>query len=564
MKSMVFINRRRILWVLLITVVAILRFTHLDGDSLPRNQAGAAVLDEPYYCLTAIQSFHEDKGTLLEGFSTEAREFMSFHNEWPMIFSLKLLGHNYYGLRTYPVILSLLSISILLLVLFKLKVQPELIFLLFVYLSFDYYFFQFSRFQTPQIYSIFWLTCVVLLMFYYQKDSRIIIPTFAIAVWMIFLVYPYMLFILPALGIWTLLEYYFSKQRRLLIYSMIGVALGVVLVILILLVGGYTPLDYSNWMLGRMSIRNEVPVGSEISLLTRLFQLSHTSLFRYNPMLYLSMIVFIGIGVTSLKRISSFERFIWVAIVFLYTSSFFILSYPFKKWIIALPFAFLTLPLNFKYLLELTDKRMKYWLFMLIFVAAVLQIHSIRVNNSPVYWAGPDLPFEPLSSLTQFLLYSEALIGSVVFLSILFSGKKALFISGIALLTSVQIFLTVRFLSSPKYLYRDSLIANAQLFDQSAIVGSFSHSCVLYSNNMLTFNPYDIGWLHLKEHDVMDNILSLDNGLPRVYYFQNRRLENMDSTMTVHNMDFVKCNAEPQILQPYILREDYQQFVAKK
>lgn len=542
----------RPLWILVLLLV-VLRFVALDADPPSYNQSGINVTDEPYYCLNAIDNFHKYQGTYLEGFHDDYKDFMYLHNEMPVFISLVAFGNTYFGLRVFPVICSLLAILFMLLASNKRNSWIINLLICLLLLS-DYYFFLFSRYQSPQIYSILWISLIYLFVSKSESRSWYMIVATALAMLQVVLVYPYTVFIFLSIMVWSIIEYIIFREKSPLVQSVIGGMLGFVAIFGILQLNGYELTDYIDFVTGRMSVRDELDVGFGFkSVIQKLLQLPFTNLFRYNPLWWLSIGAFSLVSVFNFTKLSKFNRFLFVSICCLFITSYFISSYPFKKWIIALPTGVLTLSALAEIEIYASLKRrLLFGVGMLVF--ATISVYGILVTNLSEYWSGfvENYPFEELSPMIQTLLYILCFV-SLFFIITHFWVKKTAAIRAVLAFTILgHIAMIGVYLFQSTYEYRDILMDNSKAINNSMVIGQFSHAHCFYSNARPTYNPYDLSFGFVENDTVKKYIDNYSETSKLSYYIKNLHLDQMDATSVVRGESLFVVDTSSRILKLYM------------
>lgn len=482
---------------ILICCLGAIRFINLDYDPPPYNQCGVNVTDEPYYCLSGMNEFLRQEGRLIEDLQAGDKLIIFQHNFHTTLFGLKWFGATYKGLRVPITIFSLLIIVLLyntITDVFSFS-SPHWDYWLLLFLGLEYSLFVYSRYVTPQFYSLLWLS---LALWIFRKE-RLGNIQFYLASLILSLavvgVYPYLAFATLAMFCLVIFESGVRKSIWPVIYSGLGVISALCVIGVLMHLNGQTFRDYFDLISTVDSVKNSTgeTMGMQ-QFVGLLLQIPFTNLFRYQPFLLLATVCSSVMVLLKFKRSHPILKFSVLSLIWAFVQSFFIASYPFKKWIILFPIVvILTIGLwNIIEGVKLT-KLKKHGFAMLIVLIGVVGIKGILVNNDPIYWSSfkVDYPIVLLSHLKQGLLIMSTIVSIVVLIWALYVKKNVLVVGFM-----ISVFLagsfTIDYLVHSESRSRDTLRAFAPQVSNSVIAGEFSHAFAFYTNGYIAQNPYSL------------------------------------------------------------------------
>lgn len=490
----------------MVLVLCVMRFVFLDQDAPSYMVGGICQEDEAYYVTGAIERYNIDQNLFIEGTSQTDGEVLMLATVPLTYLSFKIFGDTYYGLRIPAVMLSLLSLLLLLLVYRKNKgaLAPIALFGFTLLLFFDFYFALFSRFQTPQIYSIFGIS--LLLWVLYRPDFEK--PKYAllagiISVLIVLLIYPYNAFASIAVGLMYCWKSFQIKSFRPIIYLGIGITVGVILFQFFAMLVGSSLGNYIDLLTQIRGARNETDLGIH-SIKNSLFGITNTNFLRFNLSYFLFMAMGLTLMISEIKKDKKNTYLIFPLLCFAmaYFQGIFISSYPFKKWIVLFPLVITIVGYaiaNLDKVMPLLKKRgsLLILLFFVFFAA-----YSFKVNNSPLYWAGFKYWYYENTPLWLNVINVGCLflaLAAIVFRNKLSFAKYR--ITSISLLLITGFCLSYFYMyRSPQFEYRNTLTAMAADVDNKAIVGDFAHAYSFYNNSIPMLNPYRFVTDSLKEY----------------------------------------------------------------
>lgn len=471
-----------------------IRFINLEQDPPAYNQAAINVTDEPYYCITGLNKFNESKGKYIPDFDFHVGDFLLWHNKTITFLSLKLLGNNYIGLRSIVVILSIFS-SVLIYWIMMDRFKPRLslgIGIIF-FLVFDYYFFLFSRYQTPQLYSIFWITLTIALAYLGIVKSKVFLSLSIVSLlFMVFFVYPYTAFLglgFVLFAIWWLI----NVDKTIISYFLVGTTAFIPIALLVLYLNKTEVLDYFNFFLNFGKVRDETATIFEVkTFLLSPFQIINSNLFRYNPAYFIAILAPLVFFIKNSKlRQDKFFILIVFILVSAFAQAFFINSYPFKKWIMLYPVVSLCVifVLNDTINWEIGNS---IYIIAVTGIVFLLGLKSFHMNNQQIYWSGfvNSYPFVPLDKQSFYFGMACIIIVGITF--ILVTLKKINLLCPLYAAILLPTVFTFSFLFDPRYVHKESLLELNDLGNPRLILGDFSHAYSFYNNHLPSYNPYNL------------------------------------------------------------------------
>jgi hypothetical protein len=479
----------------IVVLLLLLRFYKLDLDAAANNISGITTWDEPYYTYSAMYDLISSKPTFPQDLKANAlMEIISIHSNLITKIGFFIAGNTFEGLRLGVVLISLLTI----LMLYKIAIQHfdfldtqktvNKLLILSLLLT-EPTFFMFSRAQTPQIYSIFWITLVFYSVFQYIRSGRNVWITLAVALALLTVcfVYPYNVYVALALASYLLTEYIKSRQSKLLLFSFLGLILGVVIYTVILKLYGFGINDYFHFMKSFRAYRNESDLSNRtiLSIAMAPLQIFYTNLLRYNPLFVLTLFSLPILFIRKAAR-PSFDNFILLVVGMAFLQSFGISSYPFKKWVTLFPTLFLTIPFLFRTIhIQIRDKKLIRYLLYALFFAMTLKTQL--VVNTKEYWSGFDAWFiyqNPDVMIKWFPVLFALLI--IILFELINRGinPKSLLVL-IAICQTIIMFRINFYKQTNTYL--TFLKDNAKYLDNKVVI-SDSEVYTLYNNGIVFYN----------------------------------------------------------------------------
>lgn len=484
-------NSNRDNWILfgLFFIFAVFRFFYLEADPPSYNLSGINVTDEPYYCFSGLNEYYSSEEREIEIFDFNVGSFLQLHNKTLVYSTLKLFGNNYYGLRIAAVLLSVGSIFLLFQIISRFI--PLSLFekaLVIGVLFSDYYFFLFSRYITPQIFSIFWITVsLYFLSLGLRKNKWFLIPAIIVLFFQVFLVYPYMAFVGGGIGLFFLFRV-IRKESIFLPQNLLGALGGVLLILGCLHIDGAGIEEYLDYFKTFNQTRDEFQGLAINNVVTAFLQIIYTNLFRYNPVHFFGILIILMVIVNEKIR-ESFNQNLIVqlcaaVIIMAFLQSIFIQSYPFKKWVVLFPFSIILFVFFVKHFAKLPI--LPFLVIMLI--TTLFYYMNSSVNNSREFWVGFKDSYPIYGDSNHVLFLFLALFILVGILRFTYRQK----ISGNTLLVGtflIGMFQIVAYYGTATYTYKKSLRTYNNL-GNAILIGDFSHAYCFYNKMIPTFNPY--------------------------------------------------------------------------
>ncbi|MFH1005445.1 MAG: hypothetical protein V1781_08155 [Bacteroidota bacterium] len=489
--------------IIVISFLVIARFLYLDQDAPSYMISGICQEDEAAYCWDAIIKTKADNGNVLKGFEQAKYPGLIMAYTPLTYFCLKLFGFTYYGLRIPSVILSLLIFFFLAKSLGRVSGNNRFAILLFIlFLLSDFYFLLFSRFQTPQIYSLFIISIILWSYFKYGYESKRglfllgLLTSFAFTV-----VYVYTIFIFAAFGMFVLLQSVFTKRIFFLLYFIIGVIASIAIYFLLHWFAGASVLDDFNLMKntgGGLQVIEDSKAGSFtlFTIINASVQLLLTNFFRYNLSILLIFLIVIPLAIYTIVTKKDKNNFILLlCVLFLLLQSVFVISYPFKKLIVLFPIVVMLIAYNIKYIHYFTRNNFSKIIFIIwILISAVFCFYNYKTNNNPIYWSGFDYGYYVNTSS------SANIFNLVIFITILIT--VAIWVWNVSLTKYLKYVLILiicpGIIYSMLYIYknkhfamRDALTSLKKEVSGKTIVLDLSPAYIFYNDAIPVLNAYE-------------------------------------------------------------------------
>jgi 4-amino-4-deoxy-L-arabinose transferase-like glycosyltransferase len=480
---------------LIIILLSFFRFIYLDQDVHSRMIEGIAQGDEVYYAYSAYDKYLEDNDKIVID-KNDIKFFKGFSlQNFPVTYlSLKVFGNNYYGLRISAVIFSLFSILLLYITSKKILLKKkDLSILLLLLLYSDFYFFIFSRFQTPQIYSIF-ILCLIFYVFLKEgisKKNKLIILAF-LSVSAVLFYYLLNLYILAAFGIYLIIISVKEKNIRYILYSIYGTILSISLYLLLVYIIDESIIEYYIRTIEFNEHNSTSTTATSIlskikKLIIGAVSIGTTNLFRFNPILLWGVItIFLSSTWNILKKKhNGLELFLLLIIIFGILQSFFVSSYPFKKWIVLIPVAFIGLSITLE---NLPNRKVLYTSSL---VTILIHLYSLKINYAPEYWTAKDWGY--YKNIEWYYIYSISLL-LLIFIFGVFKSESLKNTKYIKLSISIAIFLfTIMeidyFVIHKSSTYKEALIKFSSTIKNNKIIGGNSRGFTFYTDGEPILSP---------------------------------------------------------------------------
>ena len=148
------------------------RFLYLDQDVPSYMISGICQEDESYYANGALLRYYSDIDQTNIYFNKCASEVVKLYSIPLTYLTLHLFGNNYWGLRISIPFLSIFIILLLSSMAYREIKKPSYSIFLSLLLLVDFYFFSFSRYFTPQFFSILILSLSIYAFFNTKQIKR--------------------------------------------------------------------------------------------------------------------------------------------------------------------------------------------------------------------------------------------------------------------------------------------------------------------------------------------------------------------------------------------------------
>ena len=480
---------------ILVLLLCFSRFLYLDQDAPSYMISGISQEDESYYSMGALIRYYNDIEKTETNYSSKSGDPVCLYSTPLTYLSFHVLGNNYWGLRFMIPLLSIIIIFFLFRISDKeINSKTQKYFLIFLLLT-DFYFFNFSRFQTPQIYSILAIS-FALFCYYSIKDihKKIFIVSF-ISISSVLFVYVYNIFFVFGVIFYFLIYIFESKNIRLINSLILGCLSSFILFLITLYFLGFSLIDYLEIFMNSNDKRSAVSVdiynGTSYfiaSALRNYFSIFYTNLFRFNPIWLFFLVYAFVFRIQQLYqkgfKSTSTDLLLFV-IISAFSQAIFLNSYPFKKWVVLLPIVYCFGIEFFKSLSQNSSRN----LIISSLLTFPLIINSYRINNSSEYWEGFNYGYyENLSfsiSLIPIIVTTLFIISNFMIIK---SSQKKLLYSFCILLNSI-ILLNVFYINR-KFELRDYLTELKPLLEDQYLIDGFPHSYSIYTNSIPVLNPY--------------------------------------------------------------------------
>jgi len=518
-------SKKYTIFFLIITLIfTFTRVIYLDSDLPPYHKTLFGSKDEQVYNNLSFNLFHFNAidnivGKFgLKGSANVENQLNDFANNIYTYFGLLIFGNNYYGLRMPSVIISLIILIILITLLYKFlennnfKDNIFLVLLFLIWLTFDFGFLTASRNAAPVIFRSFYLLLILLYVNYILKLKNsflVLIHYFIIGYLSSFLVFfSYLTNSFYMLAIFLLIVYcgYYKREikntlKQILVYFS-GILAGIFIADKIY--EKYTDVN----ILDSLSIQIHVystRLGSNSNVynlliegMTKFIGLVTSNLFTLNFTLFFFMLLFIQNSFHILykrNKISNLHVILLMIIIAYFIQSLFYNPHS-SKWIIILyPILFLYIFINFynvKNKIEIVLNKYRYTYYILaIFTATVYfgneviqYLYHIKFNQ--VY----DIELTIIRAVSFSIFLFFMFLTNKIRTEQTYKNK----INWILLLALLpNMYLSIKyFYVSPKYNYRDTLMALSKKIGDDVIAGGWSDGFRLYGQGNTIFTWYQI------------------------------------------------------------------------
>ncbi|WP_027420646.1 hypothetical protein [Crocinitomix catalasitica] len=479
---------------------------------------GICLEDEVVYSNSALRDYYNSNDKLIEGFKNLENEPFMFHSYPLHYLSYKCFGNTFIGQRAPAVLISLIIIILL----YKITQHIQLeyysikekgyflpLFVLFL-VSTDFTFFTFSRYNQPLIYSILAITLFLYILFQnnLKKNKTLILGV--LGALSVLYIYPYNAFLPTGFFLGTFLYLVFNKESiseyKQLLFVSLGGLLGIFIFIIGLYLTGHSIQEYLGSFTEYDNARPTINTDSWFKNLLNPIGILTTNLFRFNPVLLWGFLFIIfHYGKLILTKKGKRYHFIILSIIIMaFFQSIFVNSYPFKKWIVLMPFAIVgvvEIMLNHKNKKELIGT----------FIPCLLiYLYAVKVNNSSVYWEALNYGYYDNLPFYFYVAFTISLILLLTFLLI----KKIRFYPIIFIPFIASIYFV--YFNKPSFATKEGLQKFAPKISNKPLFTTFAYSYSFYSNAIPLCNSYDIQFAPSR---FSDYLLKIENAnFDEVFY----------------------------------------------
>lgn len=555
-------STRKIITIVIITALIIARFLYLDQDAPAYMIGGITQEDEPYYCLGAISRYNADQDRVIKGLEHINGDGLMLYSSHIVYLSLKVFGNTYWGLRLPCVLISLCIILLLYDILRRQKVDKTILLLVMLYMFTDFYFFLFSRFETPQIYSMLAITWVLWLYFKYGMASNRGI--FLIGFFVFFsvsFIYAYNAFLIMVFGLLSVFQSCNQKSVKPLVFFSSGI-----ITCMLLYLGTLMAINSSVGELitvlsghggGIEGVKSSEMLGMNFlahikNIYGKLIQLPVTNLFRYNLSVLLLFFFTFPFMFRQVLREKSEKHLMFLLFVFaLILQSYLAVSYPFKKLIVVFPVVVLVLAdvltEALKYYKQF-DFRKKIYLVICMVIILVLCSINFKLNNSKAYWDVFNLGYYDntgglynILNLMVLAVTFSLLLMHLFFAKVLHRGVLIAPVSIGIVLISIYCFNERSFCS------RDGFKRAAGLLENKGVITSVCYSGQFYTHSRPGLGCYMDRSIYGNDYEAMAERL-FETGAAE---FTIEKVKLLDSNKTSENPALEKIMVIPMTYYQY-------------
>lgn len=511
----------------MVVCLALSRFLFLDMDTPSLFVSNLCAEDEAYYCSTGIEKFLLDDNATAKSIYIKEYIGISLYSHYPVYLSMKLLGNNFWALRLFPVLLSIL-VSLLIVDSLKSLLANKILLLLGVLLiGFDFTLFMFGRYHGPQIYSIAALAFLLWLFIRYGTDSkRNLVVIGFIAFFSVTVIYVYNLYILGAFGLYFILLSIKERKLKYLIFYSLGVLSAGLFLLMLLYFSGTSIQDIIDVMenhgggVKTDSSTNDSVFGFisnsvKLNLKSTLSTFINNSVFTYNSVLLLLFSFAIGTWFVNKKQQHPLVILSLLIITLAFLQNIFAQSYPIKKLAVLLPvivvFSLTAIDRLFSNReLILASLKPRLILFIFLFFGLMAVWFNYRtVNNANFYSFYVKLfgEFTPINKSIMTIQFSIAILVCVLLSIAIFKNNvNVVKWLSVGVIPSI-IFISYSVFVGRTYLIRDALIQENKHLKGKHITGDFGYYFQFYTGAVPFYNFYNLHQNHPGEMEGMDDSL---------------------------------------------------------
>lgn len=493
-------KKKRLIYLAFLLVI-VPRFLYLDQDVPAYMISGLCQEDEPYYSIGGVNKFlkemHPEMAEVKSPIATGVQLFIT-----PISYvSFKIFGNNYWALR-----IPLAVMGCLVLLMYFMFIQKKIsefrhqLFLILFFAS-DFYFFLFSRFNNPQLQSIFIISIICYLYCVPPRSGKW--KYFFIgflAVFLITAVYLYNMFVLAAVGLTTLI--FAVRERKYT--NVLWLMAGGIIAFAVLLVGfWHYNINVQKLIQTLFSIadnRDEISVKMNMidmfkKYVYTVLQFAATNFIRYN----LGYMILILTGIFLIlkeKKIlkNEYNLFFLICIITLFFQSVFVVSYPFKKHIIFLPILCFFIINQWQSIVDFNYnellKKGKYLFLLVLSFATALVIYNVKVNNAPAYWA--PFGYGYYENINLIYIALNCVVAVLLICSFFIPKKIGNYFKLLLILPGSLLIVDYCFINR-SYITSEGLRSMNDKYKDKIFVEGFSHALQFYSELVPTVSVYDRG-----------------------------------------------------------------------
>ncbi|HXP50809.1 MAG TPA: glycosyltransferase family 39 protein [Bacteroidia bacterium] len=512
--------------ILLFTGLVVMRFAYLDQDAPVYQFANVCQEDEPYYSQGAILKLCANEGRTVKGFEKTKGEVFDMYNRYITYTSLKIFGNNYWGLRIPDVLASILFILLIYSIFKTINPASDFISLFVIILLTNFYLFDFSRYNNPQIFSVLTITLAlwIIVKYGYEKPLPLIVTGF-VATFAVFFVYILNFFLLAGVGLFVLVKAIAKRKLVIPVYFMIGVSVCFLFLTWSLsLIGCDLGTIYDSIKAngaGDNGVLTDTSTATSIfiNIYKSISSIISTGYFRYQLVLLFGVLAAIPMLIMKASHKDDKDRSIALLLIFLidcqFVQNYFAVNYPFKKMLVDIPITILALFVvtngtNLKAWFNNIPRKviMACWFI----VALLLCLFNFKINKSPVYWGYTGVGcFGATPAWFNWLNVGTCVALTITLIFILFySIKLSRTVVKIALVVSIAsnfILIYNTFLINRKYEIRDCLVDLKPLIHDKIVIGSFPLTFQLYTGCKPGLHGYEINYITSSKQAVSDSML---------------------------------------------------------
>jgi len=512
------------LYILLFAGLVVFRFAYLDQDAPVYQLANVCQEDEPYYSQGAILKLCANEGRAVRGFEKTKGEVFDIYNSEATYLSLKLFGNNYWGLRIPDVIASILFILLMYSIFKVIKADSEFIALFLTMLFANFYLFVFSRYNNPQIFSVLIITLAlwVLIKYGYQKPAPLIVLGF-ISTYAVLFIYPMNFFLLAGIGIFILIKTIQQKRISLTMFFAVGVLFCFLVLLASLHFIGRNLHDMFIALIASGTGESGVLIKTNnlMSIWGNIYRsivaIIGTAYFRFQLLLLLG--VLIAIPILFMKARDKNDRECDISLLMLilmatqFIQNYFAFNYPFKKLLVDIPIATISIFLVTGYFKRPhTGSLKQIAMTICVMISLAVCLFNFKINKSSTYWGYigsgcyTSTPgwFDVINIVTcvaialivlyhvwSINVYNQQFVRIVFMLSILAN-----------FILTCEVFIADR-----KYQIRDCLADLKPLLNNKVVVGGFPFAYQFYNGCKPALHGYNVNYIDQPQKTVLDSML---------------------------------------------------------